>query len=126
MEIRNYRRRSVEVQAVFITLENFQEVARWAGTQIRQDWGLHDGRPFIEIKAGGKSGVQPVPVFIGDWITRQKNGQFNRASEKTFTGVFEEVKSDRFARYHAILELLQKSESGVPFGDIAQQILDLP
>jgi hypothetical protein len=123
MDIRNYRRKSFEVQAVRVTVENFHEVARWTGSHAQQDWDMHDGRPFFEIKAGGFP-RQRAAIFVGDWVTLW-NGQFNRASDKSFSSIFEEIKLDRFKRFEEILKLVETRDAGVPAGDIAQQILNL-
>jgi hypothetical protein len=123
MEIRVFRRRSFEVQAVQVTVENFNEAARWAGSYAQQDWAMHDGRPFFEIRIGGFPN-QKAAIFVGDWVTLY-NGQFNRSSAKSFDSVFEEIKTDRYKRYEEILKLVQTRDAGVPAGDIAQQILNL-
>lgn len=126
MDIRNYRRKSFEVQAVQVTPENFEDVARWTGTHVHQDWGVYDGREHILLPTAGdgRNRHMKIAVFVGDWVTLL-NGQFNRASTKTFDSVFEEIKLDRFKRFEEILKLVETRDAGVPAGDIAQQILNL-
>ncbi|AXQ61308.1 hypothetical protein SEA_LIBERTYBELL_67 [Streptomyces phage LibertyBell] len=124
MEIGFYRRKSFEVQAVKVSPENLYDVARWVGSHVQQDWDLHDGRMFVEIRSGF-GGRQKTAVFVGDWVTL-RNGTFNRASDKTFVETFESNNLDRYKKFEEILKLVETRDAGVPAGDIAQQILNLP
>lgn len=65
MNVQRFRKRPVEVDAVQLTRENFDDVGEWAG--VKECWELHAPSPglFIETRDG------LMKASLGDYVIRE-------------------------------------------------------
>lgn len=77
MDTQRFTRNPVEVEAVQVTPQNVEEVAKWCkGTYVETEYRLMGGAHklgAIEMTKQGPKGDKTIKVLIGYWITRHKN-----------------------------------------------------
>lgn len=75
METKRYTRKSFDVDAIQVTAENIEEVARWCMGEVRFQERLPvDGgttpvnRPYIAVRVFHPKNPRQTQAFIGDWV----------------------------------------------------------
>lgn len=82
--MQKFRSRPVDVEAVRLTKMNFSKVAEWCDGMI-----IKDGRAYSMLIIKTIEGEKKAQ--IGDWITRNKSGDFDAYDPYAFHGIFEKV-----------------------------------
>jgi hypothetical protein len=71
LEPKPYQRKPFVIEAVQVTLENFAEVVKWCGGNLRKD-ELH--RPYIKIEVRRAANTKQTMAYEGDWVLRATTG----------------------------------------------------
>lgn len=88
MEFNSYVRKPFKVDAVEITVENIQEIAKLVGTLREKE----DGQPYIQVDRRLVPNV--YKVYPGFWMTRMGNNircYSNHIFQAQFVGVTEDI-----------------------------------
>jgi hypothetical protein len=118
MEPKQYQAKAFPVEAVQITNENIDQVARWCSGTVK----THDNHTYV---AWGVAGVNPRMAFVGDWVCLHKMGffgqQFKAVPQSDFERYFEKQLEDPTP---AVREILRTTlaKGGVPGN--ADEVLD--
>lgn len=69
-------RKTFEVDAVRVTADNIEEVARWCGGTVRSVAGPKpgSGRPYIKVRVLRPLDDKQTMAFIGDWVLHAGTG----------------------------------------------------
>ena len=84
MKTSRYVRKPFYVDAVQVTKENMEEVAKWCGGDIQHDL---NGIGFIKALQHRSKTIPKTRAFVGDWVLSSKIGfrvYTNGAFEKSF------------------------------------------
>lgn len=85
-----YIRKAFEIDAVQVTEENFEEVAKWCDGDIRTEkHGRKDVR-YIQVRVNRPLNERQTKAFIGDWVLYAGTG-YKVYTNKAFTSSFEKV-----------------------------------
>lgn len=84
---KKYVRKPFEIEAVQVTEENFDDVAKWCKGNKQT---LNDGTPYIKVKVFKPMGDRQTEAHIGDWVLFF-NGGFKVYLDPSFSRSFEEV-----------------------------------
>lgn len=95
-----YVRKPLYVDAVQVTEENFEEVARWCmGDVTRNDGGENQAHEDIEpklhhirIRVHNPQSQRQTKAFVGDWILYTERG-YKIYTEKAFKDNFDQVET---------------------------------
>lgn len=87
LEFTEFVRKPFVVEAIEITKENLEDIAKFVGT-IRQ---REDGTPYIQVDRRLIPNVDRV--FVGFWMTKM-GGNIRCYSKRVFSGQFTEVKPE--------------------------------
>lgn len=89
MEPELYVRRLFTVQAVQITDENVDEVARWVNPNFRA-LSLPDGKKRVMVPfRDAKGRPQKASAHVGNWVTKSVDGRLKVYSDNDFRNIFE-------------------------------------
>jgi len=96
-----YVRKPLYVDAVQITLENFNEVATWCQGEVRD---YHD-KPlppdqaqnqalerYIHVRVHNPKNVRQTKAFVGDWLLYTERG-YKVYTQKAFRASFDQVQT---------------------------------
>lgn len=103
LKIEHYTRKPFPVEAVQVTEENLNEVAKWCGGDIhtstktlRNDAGEETGKiklPFIKVDVHRPLNDRQTKAFVGDWVLKSESGfkvytlkAFDNSFQKKFVG----------------------------------------
>lgn len=103
LKIEQYTRKPFPVDAVQVTEENLNEVAKWCGGDIhtstktlRNDAGEETGKiklPFIKVDVHRPLNDRQTKAFVGDWVLKSDSGfkvytlkAFDNSFQKKFVG----------------------------------------
>ena len=103
LKIENYTRKPFPVEAVQVTEENLNEVAKWCGGDIhtstktlRNAAGEETSkikRPFIKVDVHRPLNDRQTKAFVGDWVLKSESGfkvytlkAFDNSFQKKFVG----------------------------------------
>lgn len=84
MQTNRYNRKSFSVDAVQVTEENMEEVAKWCQGQIREE----NSRKYIQVRVVRPLTERQTKAFAGDWILYAGTG-YKVYTNKAFVGSFD-------------------------------------
>lgn len=94
MKIEKYIRKPFPVNAVRITRDNIEEVAKWCGGKVEVWKGRARGKivekPFIKMDVSHAISTRQTEGRIGDWIL-ERDGEFKSYTDAAFQRIFEPV-----------------------------------
>lgn len=96
-----YTRKPFEVEAIQVTAENMEQVAKWCRGQLRRSAGPGGRNPQRYIKVPVKRFLtdRQTQAYVGDWVvTAIEEGAkgFKVYTPKAFTKTFDELVEDMF------------------------------
>lgn len=96
MEIEKYARKPFEVQAVQVTLDNYEKVAEWCGGTPEMApakmMGTTTLLPCVRVPSENQAGDRgKLSAYLGNWVV-ELNGKFRVYKHDSFTKVFDKVK----------------------------------
>ena len=97
MQVKQFVRRPFTVDAVQVTEENMEDVAKWCGGDVRTlkakiDGDEHEvGSKFIKVRVYRPMGERQTMAFVDDWVLYAGKG-YKVYTDPAFTKTFEEVK----------------------------------
>lgn len=80
-----YTRKPFEIEAVKVTEENMEDVAKWCGGEIQT---TESGKRFIKVDVTRPLSDKQTRAFAGDWTLRVKNS-FKVYTNKAFVHCFD-------------------------------------
>lgn len=86
-EIHTYQRKTFDVQAVQVTIENMEEVADWCKGTIESVSRTRQGNPYIKVPVRNSQNTDLA--FVHDWVVMNPAGNFQVYKKRSFLGVFE-------------------------------------
>ena len=89
MEIKNFSRKSFDVEGVQVTHENMHEVAEWCGGRLLQENDGVQDSAFIKVNVRHPLNKRQTKAYVGDWVLKTARGfkvYTNEALEKNFDG----------------------------------------
>lgn len=86
-----YREKSAEVEAMQLTAENIRDVAIWADAKIIHLVDPRTMESFDGLELGSNFLRGASRVSPGEFVVREADGKFSRASAETMTEYYEEV-----------------------------------
>lgn len=89
MQTKKYARKAFFVQAVQVTAENMEEVAKWAEGEIQTE-EHNKGLKFIFINVQRPMNDRQTKAYVGDWVLSAGTG-FKVYTNKAFLSSFEVV-----------------------------------
>lgn len=94
LEIRQFARRSFEVDAVLVTEDNIALVAEWCGGEVRSCAALPDSGKdvdhYIKVRVYHPLNERQTKAFVGDWVLYAGKG-YKVYTQKSFEASFEAV-----------------------------------
>lgn len=85
-----YREKSTEIEAMQLTTENARDVALWADAKIIHLVDPRTMESFDGVELS-HSFAPTARVSPGDFVVREPNGKFSRATAETMAEHYEEV-----------------------------------
>jgi len=92
LETSQYVRKPFNIDAVRVTAENIQEVARWVDSEVRND--QRDGQ-YVKVRVHNPRNEKQTKAYVGDWVLYAGTGYkvyTNKAFLKDFDKVSDETK----------------------------------
>lgn len=92
-----YIRKPLYVDAICVTEENFNEVAKWCQGEIRlsegdevvsSDNGAEPNNSYIRVRVHNPKNVRQTKAFVGDWILYTERG-YKVYTKKAFNSSFD-------------------------------------
>lgn len=83
-----YTRKPFSIEAVRVTEENMEDVAKWCGGEIHK----YNGKRFIKVDVARPLTEKQTKAFAGDWVLRVKTS-FKVYQHKAFVSNFDKVVS---------------------------------
>lgn len=75
LDIKKYDRKPFSVDAVQVTEENFEEVAKWAhGRVIVEDVKAGETKKYIKVNVKHPLSQRQTKAYVGDWVLSSKRG----------------------------------------------------
>lgn len=87
IKIEKYLRRPFEVDAIRLSHDNFEEIAKWCNGDIRGGSKESPGRKHIKIDVRLPLNDRQTKAFPGDWVLKTKTG-FKIFRNRAFNEVF--------------------------------------
>lgn len=88
MQVKSYRVKPDDQQAVEVTKENMSAIAKWCGGSVMEGMGVEPGNKgdylYIPTIAG------PISAQIGEIVAKDSNGRFNVFDKERFDRRYEE------------------------------------
>lgn len=97
MKTQTFARKPFYVQALRVTQENFDAIAKWVKGEIRES---KQGK-FVEVDVQRFLYERQRQAFVGDWILSSKTGEtesFKVYTDTAFRKSFDEVPVDELAK----------------------------
>jgi hypothetical protein len=96
LDTQRFVRKPLFVEAVRLTLENFDEVAKWCQGEINRDPTSDNPMEtsYIRVRVHNPMNARQTKLFIGDWLLYTERGYkvyTNNAFRKSFEQVGAEV-----------------------------------
>lgn len=92
MQSAKFTRKPFEVDAVQVTAENIDEVAKWCQGEVITE----DGQPCIKVRVLRALNERQTKAFIGDWVLYAGTGYkvyVDKAFKKSFVEKTEELRT---------------------------------
>jgi hypothetical protein len=86
-------RKPLYVDAVQVTEENFEEIARWSYGTITSDNDDGTGKKFIHIRVHQPQSTRQQKAYVGDWVLYTDRG-YKIYTEKAFQSNFDKVEPE--------------------------------
>lgn len=74
MIVNKYARKPFYVEAVQVTAENIQEVAKWCSGQVYHVAEANGDHTFIKVKVKRPLSARQTKAFVGDWVLKAGTG----------------------------------------------------
>lgn len=74
MEIKNFSRKSFDVEGVQVTHENLSEVAEWCGGKLLQEYGGEAASEYIKVNVRHPLNMRQTRAYAGDWVLKTARG----------------------------------------------------
>lgn len=87
IEWTKYTRKPFPVNAIQITADNMEEVAKAIGSEIRTD---HHGAKYVYVEVFKPLNDRQTKGYIGDWMLSANNG-YKAYTDKAFQNSFDKV-----------------------------------
>jgi hypothetical protein len=90
MEIGLFARKSLTVEAIQVSLDNMDDVARWCGGVVKEHPPKQEGqftKKYIQVDVLHPLSKKQTRAYVGDWILKSKQGfkiYANNAFQKGF------------------------------------------
>lgn len=119
MKTRKFTRKPFEVEAVQVTAENIQDVAKWCTGEVVENAPNED----IHIKVRVLRAMTPrqTQAFVGDWVLYAGTG-YKVYTNKAFKNSFDPL--DGVAKDRANQEAKQKKVEEDEIPDIPKELLN--
>jgi hypothetical protein len=89
IETKRYVRKPLFVDAVRVTDDNFEEIAKWCQGNIRNnDTDEHLGARYIHVRVHNPRSPRQTRAFVGDWLLYTDSG-YKVYTHKAFQGSFD-------------------------------------
>lgn len=92
MQTTKFTRKPFEVDAVQVTAENIDEVAKWCQGEVTTE----DGQPCIKVRVLRALNERQTKAFVGDWVLYAGTGYkvyIDKAFKKSFVEKTEELRT---------------------------------
>lgn len=95
--IQKYRKRPVEIEAVRVTPDNVDEVARWCGGRVvRESKPSDPSDVYVALQIPTLEGVMTAQTYHGgDYLIRGVAGEFYPCKPDIFDATYEPVQEAR-------------------------------
>lgn len=90
LETKQYVRKPFHIDAVQVTSENIEEIARWVDSEIRSD--RQDGR-YVKVRVHNPRNEKQTKAFVGDWVLYAGTG-YKVYTDKAFRKDFQQVSDE--------------------------------
>lgn len=96
LDVKKYVRRAFAVEAVQVTPDNIQDVARWCGGRVKRTstshWSARAGQEFVKVRVSKPLNERQTMAYYGDWVLSSGTGPtgFKVYTPKAFTTSFQE------------------------------------
>lgn len=92
VKTQKFNRKSFPVEAVQVTPENIEEVAKWCAAEIHEDGEKegHLSRKYIKVRVAYPINERQTQAYLGDWVLKSGKSfkvYTNAAFEKSFEPV---------------------------------------
>lgn len=92
MKTQLFVRRPFDVEAVQVTKENMEEVAKWCDGRVQHTATREGPVAYIKVRVHRPLGVRQTQAFIGDWILYSTG--YKVYLDEAFHASFEAVDKD--------------------------------
>lgn len=89
LETTKYMRKKFDIDAVQVTSENLQEIAKWVDGDIRSD----DVGQYVKVRVHRPLNDRQTKAYIGDWVLYAGTG-YKVYTAKAFVNSFEQVSGE--------------------------------
>lgn len=89
MKTHKFARKPFYVDAVRVTTENVEDVAKWCNGELRRST---EGASFIKVRVNRPLTTRQTEAHVGDWVLYSANG-YKVYTQKAFDKSFEKVKT---------------------------------
>lgn len=90
MQTAKFTRKSFQVDAVQVTAENMEEIAKWCQGKVFEE----GNRSYIKVNVANFINERQTKAFAGDWVLYASKG-YKVYTDKAFTTSFEPVEELR-------------------------------
>lgn len=90
IETQKYIRKPLYVDAVRVTVDNFEDIATWCQGEIRQDETPGSNKRYIKVRVQYPMNPRQTKAFVGDWILYTDRG-YKVYLNKAFQMAFDET-----------------------------------
>lgn len=88
MKTEQYVRKPFEVEAIQVTAENIEEVAKWCMGDVRHKSGPDGGlTPYVKVRVHRPLNARQTEAYVGDWVLYAHRG-YKVYTEKAFADNF--------------------------------------
>lgn len=89
MEIKHYRVKSDNQEAIEVTRTNMSAIAKWSGGAVMEGMGMEGGAKGDYLYIPTLTG--PISAEIGEIVAKDSSGKFNVYNKDKFLARYEEV-----------------------------------
>lgn len=99
IKTKKFVRKPFDIEAIQVTAENMEEVARWCRGQLRKSGGPggRNTQRYIKVNVKRSLSDRQTTAYVGDWVVNaldQSVKGFKVYTPKAFSLTFEEVVDD--------------------------------
>lgn len=85
IESTRYVRKPFYIDAVQVTTENLEDIAKWVESEVRHDV---DGTKYVKVRVHRPLNDRQTKAYVGDWVLKAGGG-FKVFTPKAFASNFE-------------------------------------